>query len=103
MESSLLLTHMLWDHEPVKGTLIRRREDAMAGQAPSPSPIRWERVAGRPGEGKRFMESPSALAHALGPGTRNDTSHPPSLESFGGTSPCPFSRRMGTRDTESPR
>src|SRR5208283_4345668 len=53
MESLLLRSHMLWDHEPGRGTLT-----------PSPSPIRWERVAVRPDAGKRFMES--ANPHAKG-------------------------------------
>ena len=46
MESLVLRSHMLWNHEPIKGALT-----------PSPSPIRWERVAGRPGEGSRVMKA----------------------------------------------
>src|SRR5262249_51918356 len=51
--SEYLLMHANWGHE-------RTRKRALT---PSPSPIRWERVAARPGEG-RFMESKHLLMHA---------------------------------------
>src|SRR5262245_11904806 len=47
MGSFHLLMHANWGHEPTRKSPL----------TPSPSPIRWERVAARPGEG-RFMESP---------------------------------------------
>jgi hypothetical protein len=54
MESLLPNSRMHWAHEPAKGTLT-----------PSPSPIGWERVAGRPGEGSRFMKSPLSILRKL--------------------------------------